>query len=144
MPTRTPAAARAAMDEQPFPNSAQERAAREELERQITRLTEPVTRGAADHLRAMNEEAAELAQAATEHIKAVNDLQVRMKRREIGVKEARKERDRLRREEMKLSQLLDSITHTYESELYVRDHPEDVLNVLYERYPQLERPFFPI
>ena len=31
MPSRTPAAARAAMDQQPFPNSAQERAAREDL-----------------------------------------------------------------------------------------------------------------
>jgi uncharacterized membrane protein YccC len=143
MPPRTPAQARAAIDQQPFPNSAQERAAREEMERLITDLTAPVVRGAKDRMKAMNAEAGELAEAATAHIKAVNDLAARMQRREVSAKDARKERDLLRREEMKLSQLLDSITSSYESELYVRDHPEDTLNYLYERYP-LERPMFPI
>src|SRR3712207_1437663 len=114
MPSRTPAAARAAMDEQSFPNRAQERAARAELERLIDKLTMQVTAGTAGALKSCMIEAWELAQAATEHNSAVNDLQVRMKRREISTEEAHKERDRLRREEMKLSQLLDSITHSYE------------------------------
>jgi hypothetical protein len=45
---------------------------------------------------------------------------------------------------MKLSQLLDSITAAHEREVYVRDHPEDVLNVLFDRYPALPRPQFSI
>ncbi len=45
---------------------------------------------------------------------------------------------------MRLSQLLDSIKGSYEQELYVRDHPEDVLNTLYNRYPTLIPPEFPL
>jgi hypothetical protein len=100
--------------------------------------------GARNNLAAMNDEAAELVQAAGEHDEALEALRRKIKRREITAKDARKERDRIRREEMKLSQLLDSITATHEREVYVRDHPEDVLNVLYDRYPALPRPQFPI
>ncbi|MGY1857527.1 hypothetical protein [Modestobacter sp. SYSU DS0290] len=144
MPNRTPAQARVAIDQQLFLNSAQERAARMELERLIAEVTTPIARGADKNMRALNEEAGELAVAATQHVDSVGNLLARMRRREMTTKEARQERDKLRREEMRLSQLLVSITKTYESELYVRDHPEDVLNVLYDRYPTLLPPHFPI
>ena len=144
MPARTPAEARAAINQQPFPNYAQEQAARAEMERQMTELTAPISRGASERLAEIDVEAAKLADRATELLEAQSDLQERMQRRQLTAKEARKERDRLVREEMRLSQMLDAFEESYARELYTRDHPEDVLNVLYERYPSLERPFFPI
>ncbi|TFV89589.1 hypothetical protein [Blastococcus sp. CT_GayMR16] len=142
--SRTPAQARAALQELNAPNPVVFEQVKKEVERRIGELTGPVVQGAQDSLAAMNEEAAELIQAAAEHDEALEALRRRIKRREITAKDARKERDRIRREEMKLSQLLDSITAAHEREVYVRDHPEDVLNVLYERYPALPRPQFPI
>jgi Skp family chaperone for outer membrane proteins len=141
---RTPAQARAALAAINAPNPQVFEQVKREVERRIGELTRPVVQGAQDSLAAMNEEAAELVQAAAEHDEALEPLRRRIKRREITAKEARKERDRIRREEMKLSQLLDSITAAHEREVYVRDHPEDVLNVLYDRYPALPRPQFPI
>lgn len=117
----------------------------EQAGEQIIRdLVTPIVEGARDNLAAMNDEAAELIQAADGHEAALEELRRKIKRREITSKDARKERDRIRREEMKLSQLLESITATYERELYVRDHPEDTLNFLYEQYPALPRPQFPV
>jgi hypothetical protein len=131
MPNRTPAQARAKLDELPFMNSAQERAVRAEVERIIAERTAPMVAGASANLRSMDREAGDYVKAAADHLQAVNDLAARMKRREVSARDARKGRDKLRREEMKLSQLLDSIKGSYERELYVRDHPEDVLNSLY-------------
>jgi hypothetical protein len=141
---RTPAEARAALGAVNAPNPLVFEGVKKEVERVIAGLVAPIVEGARDNLTAMNDEAAELIQAAGEHEEALEALRRKIKRREITAKDARKERDRIRREEMKLSQLLDSITATYEREVYVRDHPEDVLNVLYERYPALPRPQFPI
>jgi Skp family chaperone for outer membrane proteins len=141
---RTPAQARAALRELNAPNPQVFKSYEQAVESRIAELTGPIVQGARDSLAAMNDELAELIQAATGHDEALEALRRRIKRREITTKDARKERDRIRREEMKLSQLLDSITAAHEREVYVRDHPEDVLNVLYDRYPALPRPQFPI
>ena len=141
---RTPAQARAALAAVNAPNPLVFEGVKKEVERIIADLVTPLTEGARDNLAAMNDEAAELVEAAGEHEEALEALRRKIKRREITTKDARKERDRIRREEMKLSQLLDSITATYEREIYVRDHPEDVLNVLYDKYPAIPRPQFPI
>lgn len=141
---RTPAEARAALAAINAPNPQAFEQIKRDVEHRIAELTGPVVQGAQDSLAAMNEEAAELILAAGEHEEALEALRRKVKRREITAKDARKERDRIRREEMKLSQLLDSITAAHEREVYVRDHPEDVLNVLYDRYPALPRPQFPI
>jgi hypothetical protein len=141
---RTPAQARASLAAINAPNPQVFEQVKKVVERRIAELTGPVVQGAQASLAAMNEEVAELIQAAAEHDEALEALRRRIKRREITAKDARKERDRIRREEMKLSQLLDSITAAHEREVYVRDHPEDVLNVLYDRYAALPRPQFPI
>lgn len=141
---RTPAQARAVLTAATFPNSTVEQAVKAEVERVIADLTGPIVHGCIESLKAMNDEAAELAQAAAGHDQALEDLRRKIKRREISAKDARKERDRIRREEMKLTQLLDSITAAYEREVYVRDHPEDTLNALYDKYGALQRPQFPI
>jgi Skp family chaperone for outer membrane proteins len=141
---RTPAQARAALRELNAPNPLVFKSYEDDIERRIAELTGPIVQGARDSLAAMNEELAELVQAGVGHGEALEELRRKVKRREITAKDARKERDRIRREEMKLSQLLDSITAAHEREFYVRDHPEDVLNVLYDRYPALPRPQFPI
>jgi hypothetical protein len=140
----TPAQARAQLDQLEFRNSAKEREFRAEIDRLIADAAKPVYESAVGVLKGTNEEAATYAQAAADHVKAANDLQARMKRREIDPADARKERDRLVREGMKLRQLLDSLTKTYENNLYIRDHPEETLNTLYEQYPALTRPYFPI
>jgi hypothetical protein len=134
---RTPAQARAALAAINAPNPQAFEQIKKDVERRIAELTGPVVQGAQDSLAAMNDELAELIQAATGHDEALEALRRKITRREITAKDARKERDRIRREEMKLSQLLDSITAAHEREFYVRDHPEDVLNVLYDRYPAL-------
>ncbi len=139
----TPAEARARLDQLEFRNSAQERETRAEFDRIIAAAAEPIHESAVAVLKGTNEEAATYAKAAADHVKAANDLQARMKRREIDPADARKERDRLVREGMKLRQLLDSLTKVYENNLYIRDHPEETLNYLYERYP-VDRPYFPI
>ncbi len=97
MPNRIPSHARAKLDELSFGNSAQERAVRAEAERIIAERTGPMVQGAIASLRSMDREAGEYATAASEHLRAVNDLAARMKRREVGSREARKERDKLRR-----------------------------------------------
>jgi hypothetical protein len=141
---RTPAQARAALQELNAPNPQIFKLYERAVESRIAELTGPIVQGARESLAEMNEEVAELIQAATGHDEALEVLRRRIKRREITTKDARKERDRIRREEMKLSQLLDSITAAHERETYVRDFPEDVLNVLYDRYSALPRPQFPI
>jgi hypothetical protein len=113
-------------------------------EQVIRDLVTPIVQGARDSQNAMNDELAELIQVASGQEARLAELRQKIKRREIPAKEARKERDRIRREEMKLSQLLESITDAWARETYVADHPEDVLNVLYDRYPALPRPQFPI
>jgi len=113
-------------------------------EQVIRDLVTPIVQGAQDNLAAMNREAAEPAQAAGEHEEAVVALRRKIKRREITAKAARVERDRIRSEEMKLSQLLESITAAYERDIFIRDHAEDHLNYLYDRYPALSRPQFPV
>lgn len=140
----TPAQARAQVDQMQFGNSAQEREFRAEVDRLIAAAVAPVHESAVDVLKGANEEAATYAKAASDHVKAATALQVRMKNRDIHPADARKERDRLVREGMKLRQLLDSLTQTYENNLYIRDHPEETLNKLYEQYPALQRPYFPI
>ncbi len=140
----TPAEARARLDQMEFRNSAQERDARAEIDRLIADAVKPIHESAVGVLKGTNEEAATYAQAAAKHVKAANDLQARMKRREIHPSDARKQRDRLVREGIKLRQLLDSLTKTYENNLYIRDHPEESLTALYEQYPALTRPYFPI
>jgi hypothetical protein len=140
----TPAQARTQADQKDYGNSAKEREFRAEIDRIIADAARPVYESAVNALKETNEEAATYARAAAAHVKAASDLQVRMKNRDIHPADARKERDRLVREGMRLHQLLDSLTKTYENNLYIRDHPEETLNTLYERYPSLERPYFPI
>lgn len=140
----TLAQARARLDQLEFRNSAQERDTRAEIDRLIAAAAAPIYESAVGVLSGANEEAGEYAKQAAAHVKAANDLQARMKRREIHPADARKERDRLVREGMKLRQLLDSLTKVYENNLYIRDHPEEALDKLYEQYPQLQRPYFPI
>lgn len=141
---RTPAQARAALKAINAPNPQVYAELEKEVERRIKELTDPIVKGAIENLDSMDYEAAELAQAATGHDEALAELRRKIKRREITAKDARKERDRIRREEMKLTQLLESITAAHEREVVVRDRPEDTLNYLYDRYGALPRPQFPI
>lgn len=139
----TPAQARAQLDQMEFRNSAQERDTRAQVDRIIAEAAKPIHESAVSVLAGANKEAGTYAQAAVDHVKAANDLQARMKRREIDPADARKERDRLVREGIELREALDSLTKVYENNLYIRDHPEETLNYLYERYP-VDRPYFPI
>jgi chromosome segregation ATPase len=127
-----------------FPNSTVEREIRAACDRVKADVIRPVVQNAQQSLMGCDDEAAELAQATAGHRQASKDLRRRIKRHEISAKEARTELDKLKREAIVLDKKREAIVAHYETELYVRDHAEEYLDVLYDRYPSLTRPQFPI
>lgn len=131
----TPAAAMADLDGRPFRNSLEETLYRQEREKAIDEQAAMVRDGAVQLMQAAEQDADEYNEAAQMHLVAVQDLRDRMKNREISPKEARTEIAKLNKEAERLAILAETLPSDYAKALYDRDHPRDVLEMLYRKYP---------
>lgn len=132
---RSPAEAEADLDNRPYRNSLEEKLYREGRKKVIDEQAGKISEGAAQLMEAAEQDADEYHEAAQMHLLAVQDLREKMKHREISPKEARAEIAKLNKEAERLAILATTLPDDYAKALYDRDHPRDVLEFLYQKYP---------
>jgi hypothetical protein len=131
----SPADAEADLNARTYRNSLEERLYREGRAKVIEEQASMIRSGAAELMEGVQQDAAEYHEAAEMNLLAVQDLREQMKNREIAAKEARAQIAKLNKEAERLAILAETLPSDYAKALYDRDHPRDVLNLLYQRYP---------
>jgi hypothetical protein len=131
----SPAEAEADLNNRTFKNSLEERLYREGRQKVIDEQAAMVRDGAAQLMAQAEQDADEYHEAAQMYLAAVRDLRGKMKNREISPKEARTEIAKLNKEAEHLSIFASTLPNDYAKALYDRDHPRDVLELLYRKYP---------
>lgn len=131
----SPAHAEADLNTRTYRNSLEEKLYREGRKKVIDEQAAMVRDGASKLMKKVQKDAADHDEAAQMYLGAAQDLRRRMKNREITPKEARKEIAKLNMEAENLSILAESLPNDYAKALHDRDHPRDVLEFLYRKYP---------
>ena len=131
----SPAEAEADLNSRTYRNSLEEKLYRQGRDKVIEEQASKIRDGAAGLMEQAQQDAAEYHEAAERHLAVVQDLREQMKNREITAKEARTQIAKLNKEAGRLAILAETLPSDYAKALHDRDHPRDVLNLLYQRYP---------
>lgn len=101
------------------------------------KYTARVVRDSTASLRGLNREAGQELVDTEARGDAVTDLLARIEDRSISFEDAKKERDQLLRADIRSGESYEAMVAAYESNVYSRDFPEDVIDNLFDAYPAL-------
>ncbi|RBY95755.1 hypothetical protein DQ237_11380 [Blastococcus sp. TF02-8] len=131
----SPAEAEADLNSRTFRNSLEEKLYRDGRKRVIDEQESLIRDGAVQLMEAAQEDADGYRQEAEELLAEAQAIRKRMKRREIPAKEARDRIADLNKKAGRLVILAETLPGDYAKALHDRDHPRDVLEFLYRKYP---------
>jgi len=139
----SPAEAEADLDNRTYRNSLEEKLYREGRKKVIDEQASLVRNGAAELMEATQKDADTYREEAEAVLAETQKIRKQIRRREIPVKEARKEIAKLNMEAERLSILAKTLPGDYSKALHDRDNPRAVLDFLYSTYPEVGPIQFP-